>query len=141
MTLIYDRLIAGEGEPGDIELIERLAAGMRLGSLCELGRSAPNPVLSTLRYFRSEYEAHIRDKACPAGVCRALTAFEIFADLCDGCHLCAKACPVDAIDGVIKELHVINHETCISCGACLDVCPTDAVRTFPKVKLMKPEVV
>jgi NADH-quinone oxidoreductase subunit F len=141
MTRIYDRLIAGEGTGDDIELIERLAAGMQLGSLCELGRSAPNPVLSTLRYFRSEYEAHIHDRACPAGVCRALTAFEIFADDCDGCHLCAKACPVDAIDGVIKELHVINHETCISCGACLDVCPTDAVRTFPKAKLMKPEVV
>jgi NADH-quinone oxidoreductase subunit F len=141
MTRIYDRLIAGEGTGDDIELIERLAAGMQLGSLCELGRSAPNPVLSTLRYFRSEYEAHIHDRACPAGVCRALTAFEIFADDCDGCHLCAKACPVDAIDGVIKELHVINHETCISCGACLDVCPTDAVQTFPKAKLMKPEVV
>jgi NADP-reducing hydrogenase subunit HndC len=141
MLHIYGRLIAGEGKSDDIERIERLAAGMQLGSLCELGKSAPNPVLSTLRYFRSEYEAHISNRTCPAGVCRELTAFEIFADDCDGCHLCAKACPVDAITGVIKELHVIDNDICISCGACLDVCPTDAVRTFPKVQLAKTEVV
>jgi NADH-quinone oxidoreductase subunit F len=132
MLHIYDRIIAGEGGEGDLELIERLAGGMQLGSLCELGKSAPNPVLSTLRYFRSEYESHISDRACPAGVCRELTAFEIIEDECDGCHLCFKACPVDAITGVVKELHVIDHEACISCGACLDVCPTDSIRTFPK---------
>jgi NADH-quinone oxidoreductase subunit F len=141
MLHIYDRIIAGRGRKGDIDLIERLAAGMQLGSLCELGKSAPNPVLSTLRYFRSEYEAHISERACPAGVCRDLTAFEIVEDKCDGCHLCSKACPVDAIEGVVKELHVIDHEACISCGACLDVCPTDAVRTFPKHELEKAEVV
>ncbi len=129
---VYERLIAGRGTADDLGLIERLAAAMQLGSLCELGRSAPNPVLSTLRYFRSEYEAHIRDKACPAGVCRELTAFRIDPPLCDGCHLCAKACPVDAISGVIKELHVIDHDICIACGACLEVCPTDAVQTFPR---------
>jgi NADH:ubiquinone oxidoreductase subunit F (NADH-binding)/(2Fe-2S) ferredoxin len=123
-----------------LAFLERLAAGMQLGSLCELGKSAPNPVLSTLRYFRSEYEAHISDHACPAGVCRDLTAFEILEESCDGCHLCSKACPVDAIAGEVKELHVIDHEICISCGACLDVCPTDAVRTFPKIEL-KAEVV
>jgi NADH-quinone oxidoreductase subunit F len=138
---IYERLIAGRGSADDLELIERLAAGMQLGSLCELGRSAPNPVLSTLRYFRSEYEAHIHDKACPAGVCRELTAFRIDPPLCDGCHLCAKACPVDAIAGVIKELHVIDNDICISCGACLEVCPTDAVQTFPKLELAQQEVV
>jgi NADH-quinone oxidoreductase subunit F len=141
MLHVYDRMIAGKGLGGDIELIEKLAAGMQLGSLCELGKSAPNPVLSTLRYFRSEYEAHISDHACPAGVCRELTAFEIIEDECDGCHLCFKACPVDAITGVVKELHVIDHEACISCGACLDVCPTDAIRTFPKHELEKAEVV
>jgi NADH-quinone oxidoreductase subunit F len=129
---IYERLIAGRGTADDLGLIENLAAAMQLGSLCELGRSAPNPVLSTLRYFRSEYEAHIHDKACLAGVCRELTAFRIDPPLCDGCHLCAKACPVDAISGGIKELHVIDNDICISCGACLEVCPTDAVRTFPK---------
>ena len=141
MLHIYDRIIAGNGRPEDLELIERLAKGMQLGSLCELGKSAPNPVLSTLRYFRSEYEAHIADHACPAGVCRELTAFEIVADGCDGCHACSKACPVDAIFGEIKELHVIDHEICISCGACVDVCPTDTVRTFPKIELEKAEVV
>ena len=134
MLHVYDRIIDGKGREGDLDLIERLAAGMQLGSLCELGKSAPNPVLSTLRYFRSEYEAHISEHACPAGVCRELTAFEIKDD-CDGCHLCFKACPVDAITGVIKEMHTIDHEACISCGACLDVCPTDSIRTFPKHEL------
>jgi NADH-quinone oxidoreductase subunit F len=132
---IFDRLVAGDGREGDIALIERLASAMQLASLCDLGRSAPNPVLSTLRYFRSEYEAHIRERACPAGICRALTAYEIVADRCDGCHACFKACPVDAITGTIKELHVIHHDACISCGACFDVCPTEAIRTFPKVQL------
>ncbi len=140
MVAIYDRIIDGKGRTGDIELIEKLASGMQLGSLCELGKSAPNPVLSTLRYFRSEYEAHIADHACPAGVCRELTAFEIMDD-CDGCHLCFKVCPVDAIAGVIKEMHVIDHDACISCGACVEVCPTDSIRTFPKHELETSEVV
>jgi NADH-quinone oxidoreductase subunit F len=139
MLHIYDRIIDGQGTDTDILQIERLAEGMKLGSLCELGKSAPNPVLSTLRYFRSEYEAHVRHKACPAGVCRELTAFEIKDD-CDGCHLCTKACPVDAISGEIKELHTIHHDVCISCGACLDVCPTDSIRTFPKHELDAAEV-
>jgi len=137
---IFDRLVEGRGRKDDIAKIERLARGMQLGSLCELGKSAPNPVLSTLRYFRSEYEAHIHDRSCPAGTCRELTAYEIIPDLCDGCHACFKACPVDAITGTIKELHVIHHDACISCGACFDVCPTAAIRTFPKVEL-KTEVV
>ena len=141
MLHVYGRIIAGKGQTGDLELIEKLAAGMQLGSLCELGKSAPNPVLSTLRYFRSEYEAHIRDKACPAGICRDLTAFEIIEEGCDGCHVCFKACPVDAIEGVVKELHVIHQDACISCGACLDVCPTNTIRTFPKIELKKAEVV
>jgi NADH-quinone oxidoreductase subunit F len=141
MLTIYDRLIEGKGQSGDIQAIERLASGMQLGSLCELGKSAPNPVLSTLRYFRPEYEAHIEDKACPAGICRELTAYEIIEEGCDGCHACFKACPVDAIEGVIKELHVIHQDACISCGACFDVCPTEAIRTFPKTQLEKAEVV
>ncbi len=135
MLHIFDRLVEGEGRDGDIELIERLARGMQLGSLCELGKSAPNPVLSTLSHFREEYESHINDRACPAGICRELTAYEIVADLCDGCHLCFKACPTDAITGTVKELHVIHHDACISCGACFDVCPTQAIRTFPKTEL------
>ncbi len=141
MLAMYDDLVSGRGSAGDIERIETLSRGMQLGSLCELGKSAPNPVLSTLRYFRSEYEAHIRDRACPAGICRDLTAYEIIADQCDGCHACFKACPVDAISGTPKELHVIHHDACISCGACFDVCPTEAIRTFPKVQLEKTEVV
>jgi len=141
MLHIYDRLIGGDGREGDIEAIERLARGMQLGSLCELGKSAPNPVLSTLRYFRAEYEAHIHDRACPAGICRELTAYEIIEEGCDGCHACFKACPVDAIEGVIKELHVIHQDACISCGACFDVCPTEAIRTLPKSRLEKAEVV
>jgi len=138
---IYDRLIEGKGREGDIEVIERLASGMQLASLCELGKSAPNPVLSTLRYFRAEYEAHIHDRACPAGICRELTAYEIIEEGCDGCHACVKACPVDAIEGTIKELHLIHQDACISCGACFDVCPTEAIRTFPKAQLEKAEVV
>jgi NAD-dependent dihydropyrimidine dehydrogenase PreA subunit len=132
---IFDRLVEGKGRQGDLDLIDRLAQGMQLGSLCELGKSAPNPVLSTLKYFRDEYQAHIADKACPAGICRELTAYEIVEDLCDGCHACFKACPTDAITGTTKELHVIHHDACISCGACFDVCPTEAIRTFPKVEL------
>jgi NADH-quinone oxidoreductase subunit F len=139
MLHIYDRIIDGKGTDTDILQIERLAEGMKLGSLCELGKSAPNPVLSTLRYFRAEYESHVRHKACPAGVCRELTAFEIKDD-CDGCHLCTKACPVDAISGEIKEMHTIHHDACISCGACVDVCPTDSIRTFPKHELDAAEV-
>jgi NADH-quinone oxidoreductase subunit F len=135
MLAIYDGLVEGRGRPGDIERIERLAAGMQLGSLCELGKSAPNPVLSTLRYFRDEYEAHIADRACPAGICRELTAYRIDPEACDGCHACFKACPVEAISGDIKKLHVIDHEVCISCGACFDVCPTQAIVTLPKSRL------
>jgi NADH-quinone oxidoreductase subunit F len=132
MLLIFDDLVAGRGRVGDIERIERLAHGMQLGSLCDLGRSAPNPVLSTLKHFRDEYVAHADDKACPAGICSELTAYEIVEDLCNGCHACFKACPTDAINGKNKELHTIDHHACISCGACFDVCPTEAIRTFPK---------
>jgi NADH-quinone oxidoreductase subunit F len=140
MLHLFDALVEGRGAEGDIDRIERLARAMQLGSLCELGKSAPNPVLSTLRYFRPEYEAHIRDKACPAGICRELTAYEIVEEKCDGCHACFKACPVDAITGVVKEKHEIHHDICISCGACFDVCPTQAIRTFPKIELQRAEV-
>jgi NADH-quinone oxidoreductase subunit F len=134
MKVLFDDLVAGRGQAGDIERIERLAEGMQLGSLCELGKSAPNPVLSTLRYFRQEYEAHIERKACPAGICRDLTAYEIVAEACNGCGACAKACPADAITGEKKALHVIHQGKCISCGACFTVCPSDAIRFFPKVE-------
>jgi NADH-quinone oxidoreductase subunit F len=132
MLSMFDALVAGNGRPGDLARIEELSAGMQLGSLCELGKSAPNPVLSTLRYFRAEYEAHIDRRACPAGICSELTAYEIVEEKCDGCHACFKACPVDAITGVVKEMHVIHQDKCISCGACWDACPTQAIRFFPK---------
>ncbi len=135
MLAMFDALVEGRGKTGDIERIERLARGMKLGSLCELGKSAPNPVLSTLRYFRDEYEAHIERKECPAGMCRELTAYRILEESCGGCHACTKVCPVDAIAGEPKSLHVIDHEVCISCGACFDVCPDNAIVTFPKTEL------
>ena len=132
MRILLEGLTTGKSRRGDIARIERLAAGMKLGSLCDLGRSATNPVLSTLRHFRDEYEAHIKNRACPAGVCRELTAFEILDDPCDGCHLCVKACPVDAIEGKPKKRHVIDPVKCTACGECFNVCPVDAVRHFPK---------
>jgi len=130
---IFDDLLAGRGKPGDIERIEELSAAMQLGSLCELGKSAPNPVLSTLRYFRDEYEAHISDRACPAGICRDLTTFAIDSEACDGCHACVKVCPTDAITGERKSLHTLSQEACISCGACYDACPVEGIRFFAKV--------
>jgi len=96
-------------------------------SLCGLGQTAPNPVLSTLRYFRDEYVAHIEDKKCPAGVCRALIEYTILEDACTGCGLCRRKCPQEAISGEKKKLHVIDQEKCIKCGVCFDVCKFDAV--------------
>jgi len=128
MYYLLDGLCTGRAKPGDLERIERLAQGMKWGSLCDLGRSAPNPVLSTLRHFRHEYEAHLHDHACPAGVCRDLTVYEILADVCDGCHLCVKACPTEAIAGRPKEVHAIVQDRCLSCGECFNACPIDAIR-------------
>ncbi len=140
LLTIYTNLVEGRGRPADLKRIERLAWGMKVASLCELGKSAPNPVLSTLRYFRDEYVAHIERKECPAGMCKELTAYGILPDPCDGCHACSLVCPVEAISGRKKEVHEIDDDKCISCGACYDVCPCDAIRFFPKVRL-KREVV
>ncbi|MFA6075097.1 MAG: NADH-quinone oxidoreductase subunit NuoF [Negativicutes bacterium] len=126
MLEILIRITEGEGKEGDIELLEKLAKGIKATALCGLGQTAPNPVLSTLRYFRSEYEAHIRDKKCPAGACTKLSGFFI-TDGCKGCGLCKKACPADAITGEIKCKHVINHDKCIKCGACVAKCPFKAI--------------
>jgi NADH-quinone oxidoreductase subunit F len=134
MLLIFDDIVSGRGKTGDVERIERLCQGMQLGSLCELGKSAPNPVLSTLRYFRAEYEAHVGRKACPAGMCRDLTAYEIVQESCTGCHQCPKVCPTEAISGGAKMKHVIDQAKCISCGACFDVCPEDCIRFFPRAE-------
>ena len=126
MLEILTRITEGQGREGDIELLESLAKNIKAASLCGLGQTAPNPVLSTLRYFRHEYEAHIRDKKCPAGACTKLSGYQI-TELCKGCGLCKKACPVEAITGEIKGQHVINQDKCIKCGACMAKCPFKAI--------------
>ena len=125
---ILTRIVEGNGRAGDIELLEELCLAVRDGALCGLGQTAPNPVLSTLRYFRDEFEAHIRDKQCPAHSCTALLHYGIDADTCRGCTLCAKKCPVSAISGTAKNAHRIDPDICVRCGACYAVCKFGAVR-------------
>ncbi len=127
MLQILERITQGQGTEDDIPKLESLAEGMKLGSLCGLGQSAPNPVLSTLQYFRDEYDAHVREKSCPAGVCTNLTTYRIDAPACRGCTLCLKVCPVTAITGKAKEVHVIDENLCIKCGACEEKCPFAAI--------------
>lgn len=124
---ILDRITKGQGKEGDIELLERLSNDVKLASLCGLGQTAPNPVLSTLKYFRDEYEAHIRDKKCPAKACKDLLTFYIIEEFCKGCGACLRACPAGAITGEKKKPHRINTDLCIKCGACFDVCKFAAV--------------
>jgi NADP-reducing hydrogenase subunit HndC len=117
----------GKGTPEDIDALESLGQALMDGSLCGLGRSAPNPVLTSIRYFRDEYLAHIKDHRCPAGVCRDLITYRIAPDVCTGCTLCAQTCPQACISGKKKKPHTIDQDACIRCGACMDVCPVDAV--------------
>jgi NADH-quinone oxidoreductase subunit F len=124
---ILNDICEGNGKEGDIELLEELGSMIKKFSLCGLGTSAPNPVLTTIRYFRDEYEAHIRDKRCPAGVCKALFHYEIDEDACNGCHLCALKCPQEAITGEKKRTHEIDQDKCIKCGICYDACKFGAV--------------
>ena len=127
MLKILEKIVAGKGEMKDLELLEELALSVKDGSLCGLGKTAPNPVLSTLKYFRDEYIAHIKDKKCPAGVCTAMKKIVIQEDLCKGCTKCARTCPVGAIEGTVKQPHKINQEKCIKCEACLTNCPFRAI--------------
>ncbi len=128
MQEILTRICEGKGQISDIELLEEIAETVKIAALCGLGKTAANPVLSTLRYFRDEYLAHIEEHRCPAGVCRDLTEFYIDKEKCTGCGICIKNCPVDAIHGEKKEAHTIDVEKCITCGSCIDTCRFDAVR-------------
>jgi len=127
MLKILEKIVAGKGEMKDLELLEELAHAVKDGSLCGLGKTAPNPVLSTLKYFRDEYIAHIKDKKCPAGVCTAMKKIVIQPELCKGCTKCARTCPVGAIEGTVKQPHKINQDKCIKCEACLKNCPFRAI--------------
>lgn len=127
MLEILERITNGEGREGDIERLEELAYQIKDNSLCGLGQTAPNPVLTTIRYFRDEYEAHIRDKKCPAKVCRPLLTYTVDEDKCTGCMVCLRNCPVQAITGARKEIHHINQDICTKCGVCFSKCKFDAI--------------
>ena len=126
MLEILERITKGEGKDGDIELLEELAMKIKDGSMCGLGQTAPNPVLTTIKYFRNEYEDHIYNKKCTAKSCKNLISFNITDD-CKGCTACSKKCPVGAISGEKKEMHVIDHDKCIKCGKCEETCKFNAI--------------
>ena len=127
MLEILEKITKGQAEMEDLDKLEELCRHLQSASLCALGQTAPNPVLSTLRYFRDEYIAHIVDKKCPAGVCKDLLHYRIDPDKCRGCTLCARTCPADAIIGKVKEVHMINPEKCVKCGACMETCRFGAI--------------
>ncbi|MBR5472076.1 MAG: NADH-quinone oxidoreductase subunit NuoF, partial [Oscillibacter sp.] len=127
MLEILERIVEGKGEDGDIEKLEELANTIKTTALCGLGQTAPNPVLSTLKYYREEYEAHIYEKRCPAGQCKALLSYKIDPDKCKGCTLCARNCPANCITGKVKEAHVIDTAKCLKCGACMEKCKFGAI--------------
>ncbi len=127
MHAILDKITTGKGEEGDIELLQEMGTAIQDGSLCALGRTAPNPVLSTIRYFRDEYESHIKDKKCPAGVCKSLITYYIIDEKCNGCTLCARNCTEQAIAGELHKSHIIDEDKCVRCGVCGEVCTHNAV--------------
>ena len=127
MLEMLERITKGEGKEGDIELLEELCYSIKDGALCGLGQTAPNPVLTTIKYFRDEYEAHINERKCPAGECSDLVEYKIIEDKCKGCTLCARNCPVEAISGSVKNPHTIDTEKCIKCGKCYSSCKFGAI--------------
>ena len=124
---ILDKITKGNGEMEDLDKLEELCYYIKENSLCGLGQTAPNPVLSTLRYFKDEYIAHIKDKKCPAGVCKNLLSYTIDPAKCKGCTLCARTCPASAIEGTVKHPHVIDQKKCVKCGACMEKCKFGAI--------------
>jgi len=124
---IFDRIVSGEGRTGDVKFLEEISETVAATALCALGGSAPNPVLTTIRYFKNEYTAHIRDKKCPAGVCKPLLRYRIIAESCTGCHACVKVCPSSCISGERKRVHVLDEKRCVKCNGCYDVCAFGAI--------------
>jgi len=124
---LVERITKGESAPEDLETLDTLSRHIQRSSLCGLGQTAPNAVLSTLQHFRSEYEAHVLEHRCPAGQCKALLTYDIIPELCNGCTLCVRACASQAISGELKHVHYVDQALCIHCGSCLTSCNTGAV--------------